>query len=85
MHEPGTAHEVIADVELADPVLREVTLTPRPRDPLCRISGRSVDDDSLLISLGRLPEPDEIVLDHSCMYPCTGFNDMPRQPNGLSE
>jgi hypothetical protein len=83
-HEQGVIYEIVADTKLADPYLREVTLTPRPRDPLCRITGRSVDDDYLRATLGRLPEPGEIVLDHTCMYPCTGFRDMPREPSEVS-
>lgn len=76
-HQPGTTYEVAAHAKLADPKLREVSLTPRPRDPLARISSRSVDDEDLRQRLGRLPKPDEVVLDHSCMYPCLGFSKMP--------
>jgi hypothetical protein len=79
VHEPGVIYEKVADAKLADPYLREVTLTPRPRDPLCRITGRSVDNDYLRATFGRIPKSSEIVLDHTCMYPCTGFQDMPRQ------
>ena len=76
-HQIGSAYEIVANSKFADPRLREVSLTPRPRDPLARISGRSVDDDDLRARLGRLPEPDEVVLDHACMYPCSGFSEMP--------
>lgn len=76
-HKPGNTYEVIAYPRLTDPQLREVSLTPRPRDPLTRISGRSVDDEDLREQLGRLPESDEIVLHHGCMYPCSGYSEMP--------
>jgi hypothetical protein len=75
-HQPGGTYDVIARAKLADPRVHEVSLTPRPRDPLARISGRSVEDDDLRARLGRLPEPDEIVIDHACMYPCRGFSEM---------
>jgi len=84
-HEPGAMYKIVADAKLADPYIREVTLTPRPRDPLCRITSRSVDDDSLRARLGHIPTPDEVVLDHTCMYPCTGFRDMPRAPGEIRE
>ena len=77
VHQPGTTYEVVARAKLADPKLREVSLTPRPRDPLARISSRSVENRDLRAVLGRLPEPDEVVLDHGCMYPCQGFSEMP--------
>jgi len=83
-HEPGIIYEIVADAKLTDPYLREVTLTPRPRDPLCRITSLSVGDDYLLATLGRLPEPGEIVLDHKCMYPCTGFRGMPGEQSEIS-
>lgn len=76
-HKPGSNYEVDARPRLTDPQLREVSLTPRPRDPLTRISGRSVDDEDLREQLGRLPESDEMVLHHGCMYPCRGFSEMP--------
>ena len=77
VHQPGTDYQVIARETLADPRLREVSLTPRPRDPLARIASRSVEDERLQAQLGRLPHPDEMVLDHACMYPCTGFVHLP--------
>jgi hypothetical protein len=76
-HQPGNTYDVLADAKLANPQLREVSLTPRPRDPLTRITSRSVEDEDLRIQLGRVPKPDEIVLDHACMYPCRGFSGMP--------
>jgi hypothetical protein len=72
-HIPNNSYTVVAKARPADPRLREVTLTGRPRDPLARITGRSIDDDRLLDHLGRMPEQGEVVLDHSCMYPCMGF------------
>lgn len=77
VHLPGSTYEVVASAKLADPRLREVSLTQRPRDPLARIAGRSVEDEDLRARLGRLPRPDEVVLDHACMYPCRGFTQMP--------
>lgn len=75
-HVPGSPYSVIAKANPADPRLREVSLTPRPRDPLTRITSRSIDNKHLLKNLGRIPEQGEVVLDHACMYPCTGFRRM---------
>jgi hypothetical protein len=76
-HQLGNAYDVIADAKIIDPKLYEVSITPRPRDPLARISGRSVETDDLRIRLGRIPDSDDVVLDHACMYPCRGFREMP--------
>jgi hypothetical protein len=76
-HLPEGTYEVVASASLAHPQLREISITPRPRDPLARIAGRSVEDEDLRTRLGRLPRPDEVVLDHACMYPCRGFTEMP--------
>jgi hypothetical protein len=74
-HRPGDDYQVIARARMTDPVLREVSLTGRPRDPLARIAARSVDDEDLHSHLGRLPQPGDMVLDHACMYPCRGFTE----------
>jgi hypothetical protein len=77
VHLPGDTYDIVAIAKLSNPQLREVSLTPRPRDPLARIAGRSVEDEDLRDRLGRLPLPGEMVLDHSCMYPCMGFKEFP--------
>jgi hypothetical protein len=76
-HVSGRLYKVIARARLADPRLREVSLIPRPRDPLARITARSIEDEHLLKHLGCMPGQGEVVLDHSCMYPCTGFRTLP--------
>jgi len=77
VHPPGTAHQVTTRAVLSDPRLREVSITPRPRDPLTRITSRPVEDEDIRARLGRLPDPDEEILSHACMYPCTGFIELP--------
>src|SRR5450755_6444 len=78
-HLPGTMYEVIAALRVVDATLREVSLTPRPRDPLARIAGRSVNHEYLVQQLGRSPVEGERILDHSCMYTCRGFQGMPSE------
>jgi hypothetical protein len=72
-HQPGVTYEVQAGFRLADIDVLEVSMVSRPRDPLTRITQRSVDPQMIVDRLGRLPEPGEPVLCHACMYPCDGF------------
>lgn len=72
-HTDGDLIAVRAEPRMSSPRLREVSLTPRPRDPLNRIQGRSITRGSLIESLGREPNADDEVWDHACMHPCIGF------------
>lgn len=72
-HAPGEPARVICGSLLADIDLVEVSLVPRPRDPLARITSREVDAEELAGMLGRAPRPGERVLDHSCMHHCSGM------------
>lgn len=72
-HAVGSTCEVEAGVRLADIQLQEVSMVPRPRDPLTRITHRTVEPEMFVDRLGRVPEPGEPVLCHACMYPCEGF------------
>jgi hypothetical protein len=73
-HEVGVTYEAVADYGMVDIQVQEVSIVPRPRDPLARITERSVRNRELLSKLGEVPKPGELVLCHQCMYPCTGFS-----------
>lgn len=72
-HVPGTTVRALATTRMDDIDLHEVSFTPRPRDPLARITGREVSSSELERSLGRMPQPEELVLNHVCMGQCEGF------------
>jgi hypothetical protein len=72
-HKVGSIYETEAGYRITDAMMQEVSLVRRPRDPLTRITHRSVNPERLIDRLGRLPEPGEPVLCHSCLYPCEGF------------
>lgn len=73
-HAAGSTAKAVADFAMKDAILHEVSLTPRPRDPLARITARSKDDSVFVSELGRVPDADEQVLAHGCMYPCGGMS-----------
>lgn len=77
-HEVGHSVEAAANFMFSDIVLREATFVGRPRDPLCRITARQIDEQSIASRLGRAPNPRERVLDHGCMYQCEGFRERVR-------
>ncbi|MGC4956046.1 hypothetical protein ACLQ2P_22710 [Actinomadura citrea] len=63
------AFEIYTDIES----VREISIVARPRDPLARMTARTIDDEKLMDLLGYLPSADALVLCHMCMLPCTGF------------
>ncbi len=74
-HQPGETYSLLASSYASDLVLREVSLVARPRDPLCRVTGREVESERIRAQLGRSPSKHETVLDHGCMYFCQGFEE----------
>ncbi len=72
-HLEGASYDVRVQPVIKELDLHEVSLVPRPRDPLARITGRSVDDNELRDFFGFIPSPDARLLCHQCMFPCEGF------------
>lgn len=72
-HAEGTSYAVEAAVRLVDPVLHEVTLTQRPRDPLARLKRFSIEDHELARDLGRKPLSTEKIVHWGCTKHCQGF------------
>lgn len=72
-HRPGEVVEVSAQSVMADIDLREVSLVPRPRDPLARITARQVDPARLEDALRTRVGAGMRLLGHDCMYQCEGF------------
>ncbi|TQJ08442.1 hypothetical protein FB458_1531 [Lapillicoccus jejuensis] len=69
-HTQGQVLNVRASVMITDVELREISLVKRARDPLARISAIEKDASELLALFGYPPSPDDLVLCHTCMYPC---------------
>jgi len=55
--------------------IREVSLVPRPSDPLCRITRVEFDANDFVERFGFEPQPDTTIFCHDCLYPCQGFTD----------
>jgi hypothetical protein len=72
-HLPGEVVEVRAHSMMADIDLHEVSMVPRPRDPLARITARQVDRARLEEVLGARVEAGMRLLGHDCMHQCEGF------------
>jgi hypothetical protein len=72
-HRPGDTMEVRATSVMSDITLHEVSLVPRPRDPLARITARQIDKGELEAFLGGGVDGGTRVLGHDCMHQCEGF------------
>lgn len=71
-HVVGQVLTAIASVTFGDPRLREVTQTPRPRDPLARLNYVQLDRSVLEQQLGRSIDGEDIRC-WKCLEPCSGF------------
>jgi hypothetical protein len=69
----GQVYQVRAGRSIVEADLHEVSLVPRPRDPLARIESINCEDDQMRRRFGFVPPPDSMLLCHDCMYPCMGF------------
>ncbi|UOZ10198.1 hypothetical protein [Amycolatopsis sp. WQ 127309] len=74
LHEPGSAVATYAQPVLSEPTLREVTITPRPRDPLARLEAVEIATDLLIEKLGRNPKG-KVLQCMKCLEPCSGFTE----------
>lgn len=79
-HIPGRSYassaggpDLVAELVMRDPVMHETTLTPRPRDPLCRVKSVSIDPRVISAISGRYPKSADRILNDECLYPCAGF------------
>lgn len=70
LHSHGETVAVSANVMITDIELREISFVRRARDPLARITSIEVEASELTRRLGRAPGPKDMVLCHTCMYPC---------------
>ena len=70
LHSNGETVPVAANVMITDIELREISFVRRARDPLARITSIEVEASELASRLGRVPGPKDMVLCHTCMYPC---------------
>ena len=68
-HVVGNEYELVADVVAVDPVLHEVSLVPRPKDPLARITRVEISGNEV----GRPPSHGAEVHCYSCLGPCRGI------------
>ncbi|GII32301.1 hypothetical protein Pmi06nite_57430 [Planotetraspora mira] len=72
-HTVGSTYDKRAEPTMQVLELREISLVPRPRDPLARIKGRGIDETDLIDYFGFAPPSDANLLCHKCMYTCEGF------------
>jgi hypothetical protein len=75
-HEPESTVSIYAQPVLSEPILREVTITPRPRDPLARLQAVEISTNLLIEKLGRNPKG-EVLRCMNCLEPCNGFTEAP--------
>ncbi|MFC4859198.1 hypothetical protein [Actinophytocola glycyrrhizae] len=71
-HETGSIVEIYSQPVLSGPALREVTVTPRPRDPLARLDAVEIATSSLIETLGQDPAGKKLRCT-CCLEPCPGF------------
>jgi hypothetical protein len=76
-HAIGATYPVKAYPRRRSLEVHEISLVPRPRDPLARITARTVDDRDLRAILGFAPTPHVPVMCDTCMYVCEGFRTAP--------
>lgn len=72
-HEAGSPYEMAARPVVTDLELHEVSLVPRPRDPLCRCDAIEISPDRMRRELGRRPMADEELVCYECIGACSGF------------
>jgi hypothetical protein len=72
-HEVGSRYEVTARPVVVDLELHEVSVVPRPRDPLCRCDAIEIPTERMRRELGRRPRADEALVCYECIGACSGF------------
>ena len=75
IHIPCEVYPARARRSIVEAELLEISVVPRPRNPLARIERLGVDDEKMLQFHGFLPHPESTLLCHDCMFPCTGFSE----------
>jgi hypothetical protein len=73
-HRVGEDYWVRTNRTVTGGEIHEVSLVPRPRDPLARITSIGGAEERMRQRYGFVPTPDCTLLCHDCMYPCTGLN-----------
>jgi len=73
-HAIGHVYRKLAGRTIIEGDISEVSLVPRPRDPLTRITSIGGVDEQMRKRHGFIPSPDTVMLCNDCMYPCTGFS-----------
>lgn len=74
-HVAGQEYAVPAGVVAVDPVLHEVSLVPRPKDPLARITRVEISRKEMVREMGELPTEHTQVFCYSCLGPCRGIRE----------
>lgn len=80
-HEVGSAADVVAYARMHDAVLREVSMTARPRDPRNRIDSVEIPAAAFAPTLGRDPQATDRIWLNECMFPCAGFPRVGGEPS----
>lgn len=71
-HVPGEAYSVVAHAVVRQADLDEISIVPRPRDPLARPSGVELPAEEVMALPGS-GRADAVLECHRCTSPCTGF------------
>ena len=71
-HVPGSAYATMAHATVREADLDEISIVPRPRDPLARLDGVELPAEAVATLPGS-DRPDTVLQCHRCISPCTGF------------
>jgi hypothetical protein len=71
-HVPGSVYATMAHATVREADLDEISIVPRPRDPLARLDGVELPAEAVATLPGS-DRPDAVLQCHRCMSPCTGF------------
>lgn len=73
-HEIGATHMVRPSAIIIDADLREISMVPRPRDPLARLTDVEIEKWIIRSVLGPIPRGATSITCMRCVDPCGGFS-----------
>lgn len=79
-HTPGEQYQVRARLRPVNLQLHEVSVVPRPSDPLARFTEIEVEPERMREEIGFVPAPDATLFCYSCIGSCSGFRERTADP-----